>query len=230
MQELVKYREKMQEVQENATQNMEADWDERAREDASLYIIVTDNPQDYYWTGLKDTYDILLPVYDKLEARGAVLDVGCGAGRTLQHMGEMFDYFTGVDVSGEMLKLAEVSCPGATLVKIDGLSLPIHSDYFDFIYSIYVFDHIPKKAWCRSLVKDIYRVLKPGGYVRLVIAVHPKSEDDRNTWSGALWTLAEWDECIAGAGFVEIKHDTAADRKSEAIDIKQEMVYTTARK
>ncbi len=57
----------------------------------------------------------LCEIVDRLApGASALLDVGCGTGRHLSHLRERFSV-EGVDVSPEMLEIAEARCPGVPL-------------------------------------------------------------------------------------------------------------------
>jgi len=101
-------------------------------------------------------------------SRGTVgLDVGCGFGRTLAWLHTWFDHVIGVDVSQHAIALAGQRLQGVDNVQLlvnDGASLPatIASSSVDFIYSLNLFEHIPR-SFARSYLRDFARVLAPGG-------------------------------------------------------------------
>jgi len=199
-----KYREEMIANVRSATQDMEADWNKRANENIMLYTSDVDNDADYYFFGLQSTYDLLNPVYSRLNTNGSALEIGCGMGRVLRHTAHIFNSICGVDVSSNTIQLCNAlysQHPHIAFEKINGINLEIFGDdTFDFIYSMYVIDHIPKKEWAVSLIEDIYRVAIPNGIIRLHLAVHDQSTDEGTTWCGAKWTLKEWEGFIKGFG------------------------------
>lgn len=83
------------------------------------------------------------------------LDLGCGIGRLTMGYG--------VDVSPEMIKIAK---PGNEYKVCDGSSIPYPDEFFDNVFSVFMFQHIPDHKKVRY-IKEIRRVLKPGGRVRL---------------------------------------------------------------
>lgn len=209
-----------------ATQDMEDDWDERALENAHFYTATNSNVKGRYWFGIQTAYELLSPVYRSME-KGAVLEVGVGMGRVMQHVAELFDVSVGVDVSGEMLKKASKILPDTRLIKVSGKTLEmLEDDAFDLVYCVYVLDHIPKKIWIDSLLKEMHRVVKPEGFVRIFFALHDKPHDDGTSWCGARYTEAEWQECLKRAGFGTTKH-TLSKRTGHA---SQKLCWTTARK
>jgi len=229
-----KYREEMIANVQSATQDMEADWDKRAEENALLYTSDVDNYTDYYFFGLQSAYDLLNPVYNKLNTDGIALEVGCGICRVLQHVANIFTGVCGTDVSQKILELGEAKYKQDHHVyfqHIDGKSLfGIKDGEWDFVYSMYVLDHIPKKEWVVSLVRDMFRITAPNGIIRIQLALHDTSTDEGTSWCGARWTEKEW------KGFInyfkkdsQISHDIKPDpfNNDRDIKLKQNICWTT---
>jgi ubiquinone/menaquinone biosynthesis C-methylase UbiE len=99
-----------------------------------------------------------------------VLEIGCGTGCDLlqfaKHGAEAF----GIDVTQKHLELARQRVAGRAEVRFgDATSIPFPDAYFDFVYSHGVLHHVDRPA---AVVKEILRVLKPGG--RFNIHVYAK--------------------------------------------------------
>jgi len=81
---------------------------------------------------------------------------------------------TGVDLSGASLEQAKRRCEAAgykpDLRLSDAEHLPFPDDSFDLVYSYGVMHHSPDTARC---VREAWRVLKPGGRLRIMIYHHP---------------------------------------------------------
>lgn len=86
---------------------------------------------------------------------GKTLDLGCGIGRLTQGYG--------VDISPKMIELAK---PGNEYRVCDGSSIPYPKATFDNVFSVFLFQHLPNRQKLDYL-KEIERVLKPGGILRL---------------------------------------------------------------
>jgi len=88
------------------------------------------------------------------------LDVGCGRGEFLSGFMQCGVTGFGVDQS----RAAESYCPNATLVisDIENDGIPYESNFFDVVYSKSVIEHF---YYPERMVKEIFRVLKPGGKV-----------------------------------------------------------------
>src|SRR2546425_9186696 len=93
---------------------MRRDWDERARQNALHYIATgrTDWTMPEFLESGRQTVEgfILSDMFnvcqDKQPQDMRVLEVGCGAGRITDALAQIFGEVHGVDVSGEMVKMA----------------------------------------------------------------------------------------------------------------------------
>jgi ubiquinone/menaquinone biosynthesis C-methylase UbiE len=179
---------------------MKRDWNERARENAKWYINTVRVQQDdaeFDETGRAEV-DKLLRAELSLLTQGRapralrVLEIGCGIGRMTKHLAELFGEVHAVDVSGEMVRQARerlrefpnVHCHETS--GCDFAALP--SDYFDLVFSAYVFQHVPSATVIRANLADAFRVLKPGGICKFGInstADGAFLEQEHDTWTGA---------------------------------------------
>jgi cyclopropane fatty-acyl-phospholipid synthase-like methyltransferase len=121
----------------------------------------------------------------ELEARlpeGArVLDLGCGNGAKSARLAGRFE-LTGVDVSGEQLRLARAEIPAAKLVRADFAALDFPAETFDGITALYSIMHVPREEH-PSLFGKILRWLKPGGLF-LASLSHVGGDDWAGEWLG----------------------------------------------
>ena len=84
-----------------------------------------------------------------------ILDLGSGGRRGLDKFGRVFYS----DISLKMLQQGELS----TGVNLDASSLPFKDASFDVVTSIAMFHHLPTKKDRLNFLKEVRRVLKPGG-------------------------------------------------------------------
>lgn len=174
---------------------MRADWNDRAREDARYYVAFGRRGQqdEEFFASAADVVRLLeeelkrLPRQIPPEQRKA-LEVGCGPGRLMRPMSRNFGEIHGVDVSDEMIRLAEERFRGASRMQLhvtNGVDLaPLTSDSFDFVYSYAVFQHIPSRDVVMNYFAEIRRVLKNGGLARLQLNGLPPGVKVPNTWEG----------------------------------------------
>lgn len=100
-----------------------------------------------------------------------VLDVACGAGRDYFRK---FGYIVGVDLS---LKPLEIAKAKYDLVVQGGVEkLPFPDNTFDYVVSSDFFGHV-KNEDKDAIIKEILRVLKPGGKT-----LHVIETDSENFW------------------------------------------------
>ena len=98
-----------------------------------------------------------------------VLDLGCGNGRLLDLLGEKGIDYIGVDNAENLIEIARKRYPGADFRVASAFKLPFPEDYFDKVYSIAVLHHIPSQELRSEFLKEVKRVLKPGGLLILTV-------------------------------------------------------------
>ena len=183
------------------SERMRADWNERAREDAHYYVAFGGRNQDEQ-AFLATAGEVVGAVEWELKRFPAnadrrtwrALEIGCGPGRLMKPLSQHFGEIHGVDVSDEMIRLARErlrAIPHAHVHATNGASLAqFASQSFDVVYSYAVFQHIPSRDVVYEYMRDIDRVLKPGGIFRGQFNGLPPSELP-NTWSGVSFSAAD---------------------------------------
>jgi ubiquinone/menaquinone biosynthesis C-methylase UbiE len=104
-------------------------------------------------------------------AQPRLLDVGCGTGRTLHQLARAFPRMRlhGTDLSPAYIKLARkrlLEVDEVTLAVENAEALPWADGTFDIVTSVYMFHELPRNAR-RNAVREMFRVLRPGGLVVL---------------------------------------------------------------
>src|SRR5580692_2800809 len=187
----------------SVSERMRADWNQRAREDAHYYVAFggLDQSEEEF---LATAADVLRSIEGQLKRLPAkanrrayrALEIGCGPGRLVKPLSRHFGEIHGVDVADEMIRLARKrlsDIPHAHFHATDGASLPQFADEsFDFIYSYAVFQHIPSREVVYQYLKEIRRVLKPGGLARLQFnGLARGGEGPYDTWAGARFSSSD---------------------------------------
>lgn len=115
-----------------------------------------------YFTRVKADYlqDILRDSFGRTGVD--VLDLGCGIGNYHGMLRPALNSLTGIDVSGESIKIADASNADVAYRTFDGADIPFPDASFDAAFAVCVFHHIPVAARA-ALVADVRRVLRPGG-------------------------------------------------------------------
>lgn len=109
-----------------------------------------------------------------------ILDFGCGCGRVIRHLESTINAsLYGTDYNTLLINWCKNNLPFANFsINKTNPPLEFSNDFFDFIYAISVFTHIPEDlqlAW----IKEFSRVLKPDGI--LLVTTHGEHYIDRLT-------------------------------------------------
>jgi ubiquinone/menaquinone biosynthesis C-methylase UbiE len=104
-------------------------------------------------------------------SRVRLLDVACGTGRVLQQLATAHPAFRfhGVDLSPYYVKAARARLADVAEVSLaveNAEHLPYVDAHFDVVTSVYLFHELPRNAR-RNVVREMFRVLRPGGLVVL---------------------------------------------------------------
>jgi len=151
---------------------MEKDWDKRAKVNARKYVALDGwkTQEEFEKSGLLDAKKVLQDVSTMENC--VALEIGVGVGRVLKHTASHFKEVYAIDVSGEMLRIARVELRDINNVRFfqgNGNDLSnFPAGTFDFVYSVKVFQHIPREAFV-NYINDIARVLKPEGMLKFQI-------------------------------------------------------------
>lgn len=116
-----------------------------------------------YYAGLapEPRFDVVLKIASKIKG-DCLLDIGCGDGTftvLLKQAAEAGKIF-GVEIAEEAVAKAKEKGIRATILDIDTNDLPFEDNYFDMIYCGELIEHLFNPD---HLLKEIHRVLKPGG-------------------------------------------------------------------
>jgi 2-polyprenyl-3-methyl-5-hydroxy-6-metoxy-1,4-benzoquinol methylase len=88
------------------------------------------------------------------------LDVGAGSGLLLRLMHERFGFEQrACDHTNEFVKYSDVTLD---IVDLDREPLPYHDAEFDLVTCVETIEHVEN---FRGVMREIYRVLKPGGFL-----------------------------------------------------------------
>ena len=178
---------------------MREDWDRRAREDAQYYVAFGRRKQsrEEFFASAADVLRVLKGEFRRFPpgtdfAQLSALEIGCGPGRLMLPLSEIFGRIAGVDVSGEMVKLARqnlAAASNATVMQNTGADLSgFAGESVDFCYSYAVFQHIPDKNVVWSYLREASRVLKQGGLLKCQLSGLPDGAGESalppcNGWS-----------------------------------------------
>ncbi len=207
-------------------------WDERAREDAFFFV---DNRIGYrdaaasaeFWAMGRVDLDRLLGALDAAIDPGSnVVEIGCGVGRLTRVLSERAGAVVALDVSEDMLAIARrenAQLENVSWLLGDGVSLAgVDDGSADAVVSHVVFQHIPDPAITLGYIREIGRVLRPGGVAAIHVSNDPDVHRPRSTlrerwsalrgrgprgqsnasWTGSAVTVEELRAAAADGGLV----------------------------
>lgn len=109
------------------------------------------------------------------------LEIGCGVGRLMKPVSEKVNSVIGLDISDRMIDESKIYLKDVTNTSthhvLSDWKFPVDDTAIDLVYSVIVFQHIPDRKIIDIYMDEIYRVLKPGGMIRIqtLKAEPPKS-------------------------------------------------------
>lgn len=156
---------------------VKTNWEEFAKKDPLWSILPIPEKKDNHWkikelfeTGKNEVCSVMkyISQLNLSINHHRALDFGCGVGRLTQALCEYFDCCVGVDISFQMLKLAQQNNSYkkyCTYILNCAPDLKIFKDNsFDFIYSNIVFQHLPP-ALTVQYIKEFIRIVKNNGVI-----------------------------------------------------------------
>ena len=157
------------------------------------------------------------PIYKRvsevldLQPEDDLLDVACGAGYFLKRYAHHVNSIAGLDYSDVMVNMAtkkhkkRIAAGTAEIVHGEASQLPWEVNSFSVATSMGSIFAFPKPL---ESLKEIYRVLRPGG--RAVISIEYNAEDgkdhskDIEKYGMGIWTEDEVRNMMRDAGFTDI--------------------------
>lgn len=212
-------------------------WDEKARENAPFYIATQERFWDadmaeFFASGEADIARILKDARLTLSGDERVVEIGCGIGRLSRALARRAREVHAVDISPEMLARARelnADLANVTFHQGSGVDLGQFADAsFDFAFTFIVLQHIPDPAVVLNYVREMGRVLGPGGRALFQLraaaegpAPRPKpargpiaaaapvervrgSGYDSPAWLGSAVTMADLRRAVAAGGMALI--------------------------
>ena len=206
----------------SVAEKMRAEWDSRARENARYFIATGQtewSDEEFFESGRENVRrEILTDMINICQGKDPkqmkVLEIGCGTGRITRALAEVFGEVCAVDISGEMVAQARralADVPNAEIFQNNGIDLAVlGSVKVDFAFTYIVFQHIPSREVIYSYVREVYRLLRPGGLFKFQVQGDPTIEATAgDTWLGVPFSDADAVEMATACGF-EPRHRIGA--------------------
>ncbi len=142
------------------------------------------NNQTEYWNKVAWEKEFTHPInvtllQAHLPSSSRMLDYGCGYGRVCRVLSDAgYGNVLGVDSSSAMIERGRELHPGLALEVLPASGLPYPEHSFDAVALISVLTCIPTDAGQQTLLKNLKRVLRPGGFIYISDLV--LQDDERN--------------------------------------------------
>jgi ubiquinone/menaquinone biosynthesis C-methylase UbiE len=130
-----------------------------------------------------DYDEYLMKYVDKSFKNKIALDFGCGPGRNIIKYADWFKRIDGCDISNENIKNAKTNLlyhkiPVPNFYVTNGRDLgKVENNYYDFIFSTIVLQHICVYKIRFSILKLMYGALKDGGRISIQMGYGKDSPD-----------------------------------------------------
>jgi ubiquinone/menaquinone biosynthesis C-methylase UbiE len=101
-----------------------------------------------------------------IDRSSSILELGCAAGFIAKGIAPRVRKYHGVDIAPQTIKVARrLGLSNATFSVADGSSLEFRSDSFDAAFCYDVFTNFPDFADGAPLIREMFRVVRPGGKI-----------------------------------------------------------------
>jgi ubiquinone/menaquinone biosynthesis C-methylase UbiE len=130
-----------------------------------------------------------------IDASHKILDVGCGTGTLAVQLKQLYPaaQVVGLDPDPKALRRAKVKIQRAavSVVLDQGFAdeLPYETETFDRVFSSFMFHHLEERERERAL-REVLRVLRPGGSFHLVDFTHADGHGSDGFWERLLGSHA----------------------------------------
>ena len=165
--------------------SMKDQWDRISAENAFFGVLSRGGYENaeavdikQFWKTGREDVDTFMKITDFDDSKSLrMLEIGCGLGRMTHHFGSLFGKVYAVDVSEDMLNKARGywgHLDNVEWILGNGESLePITRESVDFVFSIWVLQHIPDSNTVLNYVRESARILKRDGTALLQFRVMP---------------------------------------------------------
>ncbi len=145
---------------------------------------------------------------------GIVLDLGCGTGTDLPHLGP---HVIGLDPGAAMLAEARGSCPAVPLVRAEAGALPLRPGSLGGAWASKSLQHVPA-AHLPMALADLHRSMAVGAPLDVRLFAGEGAERSEGDLPGrlfAFWTPERFADLVRGAGFVDVEADALQPTQPE---------------
>jgi len=116
--------------------------------------------------------------FAKPYVKGDLLELGCGEGRGVELLAPLAKSYQGIDKIKNIISRLRIKYPDYDFTSGIFPPIPFKHNQFDSIITFHVIEHVKRDE---EFVKEIHRVLKPGG-MALITTPNIKMTLSRNPW------------------------------------------------
>jgi SAM-dependent methyltransferase len=182
---------------------MKKEWNARGKANYKYFISYSNSEEEFIHSGKESLEKLILPIMDSITHNRdpnelKVLEIGCGAGRVTFWMASVFGEVYGVDIAEDMIEKGKKYCKNLKNVHLstnNGMDLSdFGNDFFDFVFSFIVFQHIPDKNIIINYIKEVERVLKHGRIFKFQLQGYlgkDYADKEKDSWYGVSFSEEE---------------------------------------
>ena len=182
---------------------MKKEWNARGKANYKYFISYSNSEEEFIHSGKESLEKLILPIMDSITHNRdpnelKVLEIGCGAGRVTFWMASVFGEVYGVDIAEDMIEKGKKYCKNLKNVHLstnNGMDLSdFGNDFFDFVFSFIVFQHIPDKNIIINYIKEVERVLKHGSIFKFQLQGYlgkDYADKEKDSWYGVSFSEDE---------------------------------------
>lgn len=131
-----------------------------------------------------------------------VLDIGCCFGYHMAELKHRGADVYGIDFAPYVIERLDSKVKDRIICGDINHKTPYPDEFFDFIYGLHVFEHLENEA--TDALEEIYRILKPGGYLLAVIPTSDISENGGQAEEHSIVKDSEWwKNKLQGVGYYD---------------------------
>jgi SAM-dependent methyltransferase len=172
------------------------------------YEYLNNLEENFWWfTGMREiTASLLEPLLSGNES--LLLDIGCGTGGNLKWLARYSGRgaIVGIDIAPQALEFCRLN-NHHMLAQASAIALPFADELFDLVTSFDVLVQIPGEGADRQAMREMHRILRPGGiaFVRVAAYRWMHSDHDRALSTQRRYNLEELKSKLETAGFTILR-------------------------
>ena len=153
-----------------------------------------------------------------------LLDLGCGGGQDADNLRQRGYRVVGLDRTSALLAAGRRRDPSLPLVLADFRQFPFQAKSFDGLWAAASLMHLPKPV-ARLVLIDLYRLVRPGGFLAATVTYGMKSGIVTEGWVPgryfARWKKDELARAVRRAGWeiCELRVVTNCERKGRWLNL-----------